>query len=209
MRKILLFICLSSPLLINAQSKAQFTNKEFKLATDKGKAVNYNALGMGILPSTELMVGGNHVNYRRHGFGISWRVGVQAILDVKKLNISGISLENAEKNNWLTGSSTTNYAYSINFNYVKSLTKKIPLYVGMGLTRIRQFDEVNAYGNPETKEWILNDKKTRFDLNFTAGVFVPVTSRFILNFGYDHNPQTLFLGISIASPYNWEDIDMW
>jgi hypothetical protein len=209
MYKTLLFYCLSIPLLINAQSKAKFTNKEFKLATNKGKAVNYNALGMGILPSTELMVGGNHVNYRRHGFGISWRVGVQAILDLKKMNISNITLENAEKNNWLTGNSSTKYAYSINFNYVKSLTKKIPLYLGMGLTRIRQFDEVNAYGNPDFKEWILNDKKTRFDLNFTAGVFIPVTSRLILNMGYDHNPQTLFLGISIADPYNWEDIDMW
>jgi hypothetical protein len=209
MKKALIIFLFSFPVLIQAQSKAKFNGTDLKLATNKGKAVNYNALGMGILPSTELMVGGNHVNYRRHGFGISWRVGVQAILDVKKLNISGISLENAEKNNWLTGNTTTKYAYSINFNYVKSLTKKIPLYVGMGLTRIRQLDEVNAYGNPDAKEWILNDKKTRFDLNFTAGVFVPVTSRFILNFGYDHNPQTLFFGISIADPYNWEDIDMW
>jgi opacity protein-like surface antigen len=205
--KTLLVVCL--PFALFSQSLNHVQKNQLKMATDKGKAVNYNALGIGVFPSSELMAGGNHVNYRRYGFGISWRVGVQAILDIRKMNISNISIDNAGKNSWLTGNHINQYAYSINFNYVKALTKKIPFYMGAGLTRIRTLSEVNAYGNPLIKEWIMNEKETGFALNFGAGVFLPITSRLILNVGYDYQPQTMFIGICIASPYNWEDIDLW
>ncbi len=205
--KLLVFLVL--PQFIWSQSKSHLNVPLLATTTDKGKAVNYNALGLGVLPSAELMAGGNHVNYRRHGFGISWRVGVQAILDIKKMNLSEIAFDNAQKNAWLSGNKATQYVYSVNFNYVKSITKKIPFYAGLGMTRIRKLDEVNAYGDPTAKAWIVNDKETGFALNFGAGIFLPITSRLILNVGYDNLPQTVFIGICIASPYNWEDIDMW
>ncbi len=179
------------------------------LAENKGKAVFYNSLGMGVLPSQQLMIGGNHISYRKFGFGLSWRVGLQSILETREKNFSSVLYENAQKNGWFTGEVSKNYAYNGCLNFVIPITKKIPFYVGAGVTRIRQFDAIHPLGDPTVTEWVVNENETKFDANFTAGVFVPLSSRIILNVGYDHLPQTVFVGICIASPYVWEDIDMW
>lgn len=210
MKKLLLVCLLISALPVWSQYA---TKKELNLkqisAENKGKAVFYNSLGMGVLPSEHLMIGGNHISYRKFGFGLSWRVGLQSILETREKNFSSVLYENAQKNGWFTGEVSKNYVYNGCLNFVIPITKKIPFYAGAGFTRIRQFDAIHPLGDPTVTEWIVNENETKFDLNFNAGVFVPLTSRVILNVGYDHLPQTVFVGICIASPYVWEDIDMW
>ncbi len=184
-------------------------NLQHILKENKGKPILYNSLGMGVLPHKELMIGGNHISFRKIGFGVSWRVGARSIIETREKNFSSVLFENAAKNKWFTGEISRNYVYNACLNFVLPITKKIPVYIGAGVTRIRQFDAIHPLGDPNKTEWIVNENETKFEMNLNVGVFVPLTSRIILNVGYDHLPQTLFVGICIASPYVWEDIDMW
>jgi hypothetical protein len=64
---------------------------------------------------------------------------------------------------------------------------------------------INSYLNNRDKL----DRKLEFKLNFGFGIFVPVFKRVVLNVGYDHRPQSVFVGIAISGPFNYEDLDMW
>ncbi len=176
---------------------------------DKGKPVKYNAFGMGVLPHERLMAGGNHVSYRKFGFGISWRLGIENFLHNKE-TFSEVIFDTAASNNWLTGKTENYYSFGANFNFVFAITKKIPAYVGIGTVKRRQFAELQTpFTKPGETEWVMNTKENKFLLNFGAGVFIPIAGRLVLNLGYDHLPQTLFVGIAISGPFNYEDLDMW
>ncbi|MCF8253733.1 MAG: outer membrane beta-barrel protein [Bacteroidia bacterium] len=177
--------------------------------SNKGKPVVYNAFGMGVYPNDQLMVGGNHISYRKFGFGVSWRVGINNILILRD-GLSFTNYDTAVKNNWQTGNTKKAYSFGVGLNMVVPITKKIPLYFGIGTVRERIFSELQTpYKNPGETEWVINTDETKFKLNFGGGVFIPLTNRIILNLGYDHLPQTFFVGIGISGPFNYEDIDMW
>jgi hypothetical protein len=178
-------------------------------AADRGKPVKYNSLGMGAYPYEQLMVGGNYINYRKFGYGVSWRVGINNIL-LSKRGFSEIIYDTAAKKGFLTGKKDISYSFSANLNFAVALTKKIPLYFGLGIVEVRHHEEIQSpFKTPGETEWQLNPHTTGFKLNFGAGVFIPLFNRVVLNLGYDHLPQTVFVGIAISSPYNYEDIDMW
>ncbi len=207
MKKIILY----SVFLILSHSNFAQGNSHLNLQLpqeEKGKAVFYNSLGMGVLPSDYLMLGGNHISYRKIGFGVSWRLGLQNML----LNQQGFSMldyDTARTNAWLTGKSKKTYSFGANFNVVIPITKKIPFYIGAGVVRQRQFNEALTPYSTNGPEWILNTTETKFKFNFSGGVFIPIVNRLVLNIAYDYLPQTLFIGFAISSPYNYEDIDMW
>ncbi len=215
--KILLFVLLFV-FMLNAkaqeteESTPEETGKKFKAA--KGKPVIYNAFGAGLDLGTagvweNKMVGGNHVSYRKVGFGLSWRFGINNYEKMKE-GLSYILYENALRENWLTGKFFNTYSYSVTANFVFHITKKIPLYFGAGAIRQRQFVEIQPFGNPAfPNEWTINPNEVKFVPNFTAGVFIPLFSRLVLNVAYDHVPQMVFVGFSISGPYNYQDIDMW
>lgn len=176
---------------------------------DKGKPIKYNAFGMGLIPTDYLMVGGNHVSFRKFGAGLSWRLGVNN-MQINKEGFSEINIDTAKNNGWLTGKSKLTYSYGANLNFVFAITKKIPGYFGIGAIRQRGFLELQTpFANPGETEWQLDPDKTKFVFNFGAGVFIPLASRVVLNLSYDHMPQTVFVGIAISGPFNYEDIDMW
>jgi len=194
-------------------------------SANKGKAIKYNAFGLGLIPaefqlfgkvnlvglvpSEHLMAGGNHVSYRKTGFGISWRVGVQNI-QINRAGFGDLNIDTARANSWLTGKSKTTYSFGANANFVFAITKKIPAYIGVGTIRKRQFYEIQTpFANPGNTEWQIDRNETKFVLNFGGGVFIPLASRVVLNLGYDYLPQMLFVGIAISGPFNYEDIDLW
>lgn len=177
--------------------------------SEKGKPVKYNAFGMGVYPIEHLMAGGNHISYRKIGFGLSWRFGIENFLYNKK-GYSGIDYDTASNNGWLTGKTKNYYSFGANFNVVFPITKKIPIYFGIGAVRQRQFAEMQTpVAVPGETEWQQNRNETKFKLNFGVGTFIPLGGNVVLNLSYDHLPQTFFVGIAISGPFNYEDLDMW
>ncbi|MBC7382416.1 MAG: hypothetical protein H7296_05395 [Bacteroidia bacterium] len=184
-----------------------------KTGKEKGKPVRYNSFGMGLMPLANKMAGGNHISYRKYGFGLSWRFGIRNYEVSKSIfqdNELSLNYDTVQLQGWLTGSTNTTYSFSFTANFVFHLTKKIPLYIGAGVTRQRQYAEAQPpFFVPGKTEWILNPNQIKFVPNFTAGIFIPLFSRIVLNIGYDYMPQTVFVGIAISGPYNYEDLDMW
>ena len=183
--------------------------KEHKIS-QKGKPVIYNSLGVGVFPADKLIVGGNHVGYRRHGFGISWRADLPTIREGFSGNKSDLDIALARRNNWQTGKQKEFYLLNLNLNYVIPITQKIPFYIGMGIANrviITEFQPI--YLPPGETIWLDEKDYQKFKLNFGFGIFVPVFKRVVLNVGYDHRPQSVFVGIAISGPFNYEDLDLW
>lgn len=207
----LFFTCIQPVMAQNADNLGIKT-KAKKQKAEKGKPVKYNCFGAAFdLAGPETfynkMVGGNHVYYRRFGYGLSWRLGIRNMQEsINPYNT--IAFDTAAKNNWLTGKKNTTYSYSMNVNFVMHITKKIPLYLGLGVTRQKQSVEILPF-TTGVVEWTVNPNEVKFIPNFTAGVMIPIYQRLILNLGYDHMPQSVFVGLTICGPYNFEDIDMW
>jgi hypothetical protein len=177
------------------------------IGQDKPKPVKYNAFGMGVLPHEELLAGGNHVSYRKIGFGLSWRVGIKNF-QMNQVGFGSIPYDTAKSKGYLTGQSKSAYSFGANLNFVIPITKKIPLYIGAGVIRHRVAAEVQPpWTNPGETVYVINTKETVFKPNFTVGVFVPLFSRVVLNLAYDYLPGTVFVGIAISGPFNYEDID--
>ncbi|OYU95244.1 MAG: hypothetical protein CFE21_13155 [Bacteroidetes bacterium B1(2017)] len=176
---------------------------------EKGKPVIYNAFGMGVLPYQNLMIGGNHISYRKIGFGVSWRMGIENFNNTRK-GFSGVDYDTASNKGWFTRKSKNYYSFAGTFNVVVPITQKIPFYLGVGVVRQRNFREIQTpFAQPGETEWVFNPYDTKFKFNFTAGVFIPIVNQVVLNIAYDHLPQTIFVGIAISGPFNYEDLDMW
>lgn len=209
MKKPLVLFSLLLFSILTSFAQGNSFHPKMAMATSKGKPVKYNGFGIGAIPSEHLMFGGNHISYRKFGFGISWRAGIRNYM-INKEGFGDVNIDTAIANGWLTGNFKSSYSYSGCLNFVIPITKKIPLYLGAGAVRHRIISEVSApYFAPGQTEWLLNTEKTQFEFTFNAGVFIPVYNRFVLNIGYDHLPQTFFLGFTIQDPFNYEDIDMW
>jgi hypothetical protein len=178
------------------------------IGQDKPKPVKYNAFGMGVLPHEELLAGGNHVSYRKVGFGLSWRVGIKN-LQMNQVGYGTIPYDTALAKGYLTGQSKSAYSFGANLNFVIPITKKIPFYIGAGVIRHRVAAEVQPpWNSPGETFYVINTSETVFKPNFTAGIFVPLfDSRVVVNLAYDHLPRGVFLGIAISGPFNYEDID--
>jgi hypothetical protein len=84
------------------------------------------------------------------------------------------------------------------------------LYFGAGIIRHREALEIAApFFVPGKTEFIGDPERLRFKPTFTAGIFVPLFSRIVLNVAYDTRPNLFFVGLAISDPFNYEDIDMW
>ncbi len=193
-------------------SLAQYSlHNNFNLNAQKLRKVKYNAFGAGVLPHEHLMVGGNHVTYKKQGFGLSWRVGVGNIIN-NPGTAADYPYDTAVAKGWLTGNTKTYFNYSACLNYVIPITKKWPVYFGAGITRrglYAESIELNPLGERLGPVWHIVERELGFKFNFTAGTFIPITNRIVLNIAYDHLPQTVFVGIAISHPFNYEDIDLW
>lgn len=177
------------------------------IGQEKPKPVKYNAFGMGFDLYEPLMAGGNHVSYRKFGFGIGWRFGITN-LEMKKLESNAIPFDTAVAYGILTGKNKSAYAYGATFNFVYPITPKIPIYLGLGVVRYREIAEVQPpFNNPGETIYITDIYKTKFKPNFQVGVFLPLFDEVVLNLAYDYLPGTVFVGIAISGPFNYEDID--
>jgi len=196
---LLVFIRFSS-----AQNLIDNYDYSAKIKNDKPRPIRYNAFGVSD-PTNQIMIGGNHVSFRKMGFGLSWRAGAKFI-DESYSKSGDVTYENAKNNNWLTGSKSLSYAYTVMPGFAFAVTKKIPLFLGAGVIRQRQLEE---YIGGTGKGWSLNPDETKFNFNFTAQTFIPLGNTVVLNFGYDQLPQSIFIGITISHKYNFIDIDEW
>lgn len=176
----------------------------------KGKPVRYNSLGAGVFPAENLIIGGTHVAYRKRGFGLSWRIMPTLVFEGITRDEINLTIENAYLNNWQTGKRKEYYLYNVNLNYVIPITKKIPFYVGLGTAYKMVLSEFQPdYNEPGNTVWLGERLNKKLYLNVGCGIFIPVYNRLILNVGYDYRPQSVFVGVAISNPFNYEDTDMW
>jgi hypothetical protein len=178
--------------------------------TARTKAASYTSLGYKIpLGDKDIIVGGNTMVYRKFGVFIGYNVGIQNFLMPTKGERGEFKYENVAKNGWtITGNTEQSTAFIFNGGLTVALARRLPLYFGAGVTRYREFFE---YIDPTDNKpkWNVNDGRTRMELNYTAGLFIPLFGRLVMNVGYNHNPQTVFVGLAISSPTNFEDADDW
>ncbi|MCX6186404.1 MAG: hypothetical protein NTU43_05315 [Bacteroidetes bacterium] len=206
MKNVVILFSLFIALVVNINAQNFVDDYEYSSSSkkDKPQSIKYNAFGVSD-PMDQIMIGGNHVAFRKMGFGLSWRVGAKFIKESNEKS-GDVIYENAKSNNWLTGNKSLSYAYTVMPGITFAVTKKIPLFLGAGVIRQRQIEE---YEGISGKGWSLNPNETKFNFNFTAQTFIPLGNTVVLNFGYDHLPQSIFIGIAISHKYNFIDIDEW
>jgi hypothetical protein len=182
----------------------QFTERH------KTKPASYSSLGYSFpLGQKDIIIGGATTVYKKFGTFISYKVGIQNFLMPTNGEKGEFTYENVQKNNWtVTGNTEQSTAFTFCGGLAVALTRKIPLYFGVGATRYREFFEYIDPADNKPK-WNVNENRTRLELNYTAGIFVPLFSRLILNVSYDHNPQIVFVGLAIRGLYTYEDADEW
>jgi opacity protein-like surface antigen len=209
-------LCLAS---IPQQSKAQLfaanaPSGNFHIQqeqkTHRTKAASYTSIGYHIpTGAKDIIIGGNTTVYRKFGTFIGYNVGIQNFLMPTNGERGEFAYDEVEKNGWtITGKTEQSVAFIFNGGLTVALAKRIPLYLGAGVTRYREFFE---YMDPadNVAKWNVNEHRTRLEINYTAGIFLPILRRLTLNVGYNHNPQTVFVGLAISSPTNFEDADDW
>jgi hypothetical protein len=200
---LLVFIGFSS-----AQNLIDNYDYSAKIKNDKPRPIRYNAFGVSD-PTNQIMIGGNHVSFRKMGFGLSWRAGAKFIDESysKSGDVAYTNISNASASPYkFTGNKSLSYAYTVMPGFAFAVTKKIPFFLGAGIIRQRQLEE---YEGLSGKGWSMNPDETKFNFNFTAQTFIPLGNTVVLNFGYDHLPQSIFIGITISHKYNFIDIDEW
>ncbi|MFZ4799525.1 MAG: hypothetical protein ACOYMA_18660 [Bacteroidia bacterium] len=170
--------------------------------------INYNAFGMGVLPHDQLMVGGNHVFYKSIGMALSYRFGIKDFLAPGQFGTPGdvANFDSVNSNNLFTNKSNKTYAFAIVPSIAIAITHKIPLYIGMGITRERIYREYLEKPTGQ-KFWIEDKRFSKFLPTFTVGTFIPIYRRLLLNVAYDYLPQTFFVGISIRSWESWDEFN--
>jgi hypothetical protein len=176
----------------------------------KTKPASYNSLGYNIpFGAKDIIVGGTSSVYKKFGTFISYNVGIQNFMMPTQGEKGEFSFDNVIENGWtITGNTEQSVAFMFNGGMAVALTRKIPLYFGAGITRYREFFEyIDPFDN-KTK-WNVNESRTRIEVNYSAGIFLPLFSRLVLNVGYNHNPQCVFVGLAISGIYNYEDANDW
>lgn len=178
----------------------------------KTKPANYNSIGYNhSLNYQDIIVGVTSTSYKKFGTFISLNVGVQNWLMPTKGEMGTFMYEKVKANGWtITGNTEHAVAFMASGGLAIALTRKIPFYIGAGVTRHREFFEyLDPFDNNKPK-WNMNDMRKPFlEMNYTAGAFIPVVGRVVLNIGYNHNPQSVFVGLAISGVYNLIDADEW
>ncbi|MCU0441264.1 MAG: hypothetical protein MUE96_02610 [Bacteroidia bacterium] len=215
--KTLLYLILCSPVLALAQLAFNY-NSHLKAPTatthltqaSRTKPASYTSLGYAHnLQFNDIIIGGTTTVYRKFGFFVNYKVGVQNFLMPTTGTRGTVRYQNAIDNNWtITGRTQKSLAFMGGAGLTIAITKKWPIYFGAGVSRTREFFE---YIDPsaQSERWNENETKGKIELNYTAGTFIPLFNRVVLNIGYDHNPQCVFLGLCISSQTNFEDADDW
>ena len=196
---------------LQQQSKIQYS---LKTRDDDGfykpKAISYNSIGyLAPLSANELIIGGTSTVYKRFGSFLAYKWGLK-----------NYSLPNGERGDIIqsnvisnggvfTGRSQHAVTLMISTGISYAIWKKMPIYIGAGFTRYRYFAEYLDPRYAMAPRWTRDDEKTGFQLNYTAGFFLPLFSRVLLNVGYDHNPQSVFIGLGIRAKDAYKDIDEW
>jgi hypothetical protein len=208
---IILFIVpdLHAQLFASDQRQTTFSSQQ-SAKRDKTKAATYSSLGYNIpLGAKDIIVGGTTTVYRKFGTFIGYNVGIQNFLMPTNGERGDAAYSEVQKSGWtITGKTEQSAAFIFNGGLTVALAKRMPLYFGGGITRYREFFEYVDPTDNKTK-WNANEKRTRLEINYAAGIFVPLFSRMVLNVGYNSNPQTVFVGITISGKYNFEDADDW
>lgn len=177
----------------------------------KLKPASYTALGYNIpLGAKDLVVGGTTTVYKKFGTFISYKMGIQNVLMPNHGEKGEFFYDKVKENGWtITGNTEQSVTVSFCGGLTVAIAKKVPLYFGAGITRYREFFEYLDPLDNDKPKWNLNPNRTRIEPNFCAGIFVPLFSRVILNVGYEHNPQVVFVGLGIRGLYAFEDADEW
>lgn len=165
--------------------------------------INYNAFGMGVLPHDQLMGGGNHVFYKSIGMALSYRFGIKDLLQKTE---SQVDFPVIKQNNLFTGNTSTTYSFSVVPSIAIAITHKLPVYLGMGITRRRIYREFLEKGTGNVL-WIEDKADDKILPTFTVGTFIPIYRRLLINVAYDYLPQTIFVGISIRSWESWDEFN--
>jgi hypothetical protein len=180
------------------------------LRTQKSKPANYTSLGYNIpLGDKDIVIGGTTTVYKKFGTFISYKVGIQNIMMPNKGERGDFFYDNVKQNGWtITANTEQSVAWTFCGGLAVALGKRVPLYVGAGATRYREFFE---YIDPTDNKpkWNVNPNRTRIEPNFCAGIFLPLFGRLVLNVGYEHNPQVVFVGLAIHGLDVFEDADEW
>jgi hypothetical protein len=220
MKALLLFMFTLGLLAVKAQDfastnhlakpeKGNSTAKSEKV--HKLKPASYTALGYNIpLGDKDLVIGGTTTVYKKFGTFISYKVGIQNIMMPTKGERGEYFYDNVKQNGWtITGNTEQSVAWTFCGGLSVALAKKVPLYIGAGATRYREFFEYLDPNDNNKPKWNVNPDRTRIEPNFCAGIFVPLFGRVIMNVGYEHNPQIVFVGLGIRGLYTFEDADEW
>jgi len=173
------------------------------------KPISYNCIGYShVLNEKELILGGTSAVFKRFGSFLAYKIGIK-----------NYSLPNGEKGDLLkehvidNGGSFTNrtdraVTFMLSTGITFAIWKKMPMYIGAGFTRYRYFFEyLDPWDNFKPK-WNRDDDLTGFYMNYTAGFILPL-GRFLLNVGYDHQPQSIFIGIGLSGKNVYKNIDEW
>jgi hypothetical protein len=213
----LLIVCL---LLVATPANAQLfagnilsQPADYKTAfhqSNEVKPINYNSLGALIpLHADDIIIGGTSVVFKRLGTFLTYKVGVKNWMMPEHGELGNFTKKNVVSNGWtITGNRQEAVTLMLSGGLSFAIFKKAPFYVGAGFTRYRPFFE---YIDPMANKpkWNVDTEQVRFELNYSAGMFIPIVGRLLLNVGYDHNPQSVFVGLSLRGIYAYEDIDEW
>lgn len=201
---------------LKAQYPETFTDKQYESGKQNGqkaktKSAKYNSLGYNFNTGPkDIVVGGTSVSYRRFGSFVNYKVGIQNFMMPTQGERGTYTYNNVKENNWtMTGNTEQSVSFMVGIGLTVAITRRIPLYVGPSIIRTRQFFEYLDPNDGNKAKWNVNETKTEFKPSFTAGVFVPLFNRVVLNLGYDHDPQFIFVGLCISGIYNFEDADEW
>lgn len=219
MKVIILFVTLYGLTIVKGQDLA-FSNTPKNLNTHLGtphiqkslrlKPASYSALGYNIpLGAKDIVIGGTTTVYKKFGTFLSYKMGIQNLMMPTKGERGEAFYANVVQNGWtITGNTEESVRFSACGGLTVALAKKVPLYFGAGVTSYKAFFE---YIDPldNKPKWNENPNRTRIEPNFCAGIFVPLFGRVIMNVGYEHNPQVVFVGLGIRALDAFEDADEW
>lgn len=211
----------SAVIIITVQSIAQiafnsphtgFSTENSKREINKSKPIMYNSLGYNIIlnpDQKDIIIGGSSIAYKKWGFCLSYKLGIKNFMLPENGDRGEITYDNIIENKWtITDKTQRASVFMVSGCIAIPITKKIPIYFGSGTTYFREFFQ---YVDPadSSLKWNVHPDKTKFEMNYTAGIFIPVIGRFLLNLQYDYNPQSIFVGIVIRDKLAYVDMDDW